>query len=1176
MNQEEFNKRYTFSAQDIISNCGGLGSIYRAYDNVLHREVTIKTAWTGCKALNNKRFYLKDEYEILKRIPKHQNIVFYDEYYCFEGSVMSYNFDGYDSDYVVMPYKVESNLSDLMQRELTMEQKEAIAVQLLDGLDFLHQNNVIHGNFDPWSILIIRTRDGFVPMLTNFGLNKPLPYDFPETPSDPLFYNRAPWGGYDEKYGKNGDIEMYGIILYELFTGRPLYEDCGDSLVDAWELFVKGDGLFKLLAPIPLPWRKVIGRILVKDDRINYTQNNISTQDLYDIINDNNAELPAEDDPGTIIEQPVVITGYMNHHRYKLRQKMGNDALAEEWLAENEDGKKVTVKMLNDGICCHKDILAAFVKEVVVLMKLRHPNIRQVNDYAMVDSRLCIIMEYLEGFDLETMMKQGRHFTDEELAKWWNQIVKALDYAHSKDVVHMDIKPSNVFIDKDGNVKLINFNIARNAINGFIISIMSEIPSWLYTSPVYMSPEWIRDRKHVDYRTDTYSLAVTFVHLLTGKPPYYGEIESDFEICSQIVYKPLDLSEISPFWTSILTPYLNKEVEKRAELKPIAETLSSDENMDGEDFYSETILADDFYTENNNMAATINGYTLRYQLGEGGMAEVWYAENKLGKKAAVKMLLPKFCDDGDVVARFENEAKVMVKLEHPNIRQVYDYTMVDGRPCIIMEYLEGDDLKSLMKQGRQFTHEELVKWWNQMVAALNYTHQLGVIHRDIKPSNIFIDKYGNVRLLDFGIAKNYDNAARTRTGSTMGTLLYMSPEQVKDPKRVTYKSDIYSLAVTFVHLVTNKAPYDSTSSSNFEIQMDIVQKPLDVSGLSPVWRSFLEPYLAKKPQDRPVLIEINIKDFRTTNYSEHTHTVFDSAFTTDLFLSTRVNDFMSFSEAFEIARREFGVNGVFVWHGHTYGTKTAEEWKALSTEEKDSYWEAVSRIISNLNEPDLVAPSDDLIVTANGVSFVMKYVEGGAFQKRVPLICGYDDYGPIYKEQRDIDAMENDTEILNSYYIGETLVTQALWKAVMGRNATTFEFKGDDFPVDCGRLAFEDHIDFYKRLKDITGLCFRWPSDAEWEYAASGGKKSKGYKYAGSNNLDEVAWFSENSENRTHPVKQKKANELGLYDMCGNLMESCRGGCYAFDRRECQINSRYISTAFASWQGIRLALSIEE
>ena len=281
---------------------------------------------------------------------------------------------------------------------------------------------------------------------------------------------------------------------------------------------------------------------------------------------------------------------------------------------------------------------------------------------------------------------------------------------------------------------------------------------------------------------------------------------------------------------------------------------------------------------------TINGYTLQRPLGTGGMAEVWLAENAIGKKAAVKLLLPKFCDDEDVVARFENEAKVMVKLEHPNIRQVYDYTILDGRPCIIMEYLEGDDLKSLMKQGRRFTQEELVKWWNQMVLALNYTHEIGVIHRDIKPSNIFIDKYNNVRLLDFGIAKNYDNEAQTRTGATMGTLLYMSPEQVKDPKRVGCKSDVYSLAVTFVHLVSNKAPYDSTISSNFDIQMDIVHKPLDLSAVPPMWRTFLEPYLEKEPLKR-----IPLKLWETT-YADKTNDndklVEDNAYTPSTFERT--------------------------------------------------------------------------------------------------------------------------------------------------------------------------------------------------------------------------------------------------------------------------------------------------
>ena len=250
---------------------------------------------------------------------------------------------------------------------------------------------------------------------------------------------------------------------------------------------------------------------------------------------------------------------------------------------------------------------------------------------------------------------------------------------------------------------------------------------------------------------------------------------------------------------------------------------------------------------------TINGYTLKTPLGTGGMAEVWLAENRIGKLAAVKMLLPKLCGDESINQRFFTEAKVMVELDHPNIRQVYDYGEIEGRPAIVMEYLQGNDMKAYMKQGRRFSQDELVKWWNQIADALNYTHEKGIVHRDIKPSNIFIDEKGDVKLLDFGIAKVVDTTSGTMTGSTLGTRIYMSPEQVKDPKRVGPKSDVYSLAVSFVHLLTGKAPYDSTTSSDYEIQVSIVTKPIDLSPLPKEWQSFLAPYLEKEPENRPAL-----------------------------------------------------------------------------------------------------------------------------------------------------------------------------------------------------------------------------------------------------------------------------------------------------------------------------------
>ena len=249
----------------------------------------------------------------------------------------------------------------------------------------------------------------------------------------------------------------------------------------------------------------------------------------------------------------------------------------------------------------------------------------------------------------------------------------------------------------------------------------------------------------------------------------------------------------------------------------------------------------------------ISGYTLKKLLGKGGMAEVWYAENNIGKTAAVKILLPKLCEDQNVMSRFRTEAMVMVGLNHPNIRQVYDYGEIDGRPAIVMEYLEGDDLKERMKRGQRFSEADLEKWWNQLIDALNYTHQKGVVHRDIKPGNIFVDYQGNIKLLDFGIAKVRESISSTQTGQKLGTLMYMSPEQVKDSKHIDYRTDVYSLAVTFVNLITGKKPYDTETSSDFDISEQIVYKPLDLSGLPYKWQQFLQPYLSKNPSERKPL-----------------------------------------------------------------------------------------------------------------------------------------------------------------------------------------------------------------------------------------------------------------------------------------------------------------------------------
>ena len=250
---------------------------------------------------------------------------------------------------------------------------------------------------------------------------------------------------------------------------------------------------------------------------------------------------------------------------------------------------------------------------------------------------------------------------------------------------------------------------------------------------------------------------------------------------------------------------------------------------------------------------SINGYVLQYKLGEGGMAEVWYAENSLRQPVAVKILRKRFCDEPELVARFSTEANLMVALNHPHIRSIHSWGMIEGQPCMVMEYLEGMDLSARLKNGERFSNEQLIRWWNDMVDALQYTHRKHIIHRDIKPSNLFVTEAGQVKLLDFGVAKIRDNITVTQTGSRMGTLMYMSPEQVYDVKNLTEKTDVYSLAVTFYHLVTGVPPYDSSRISDFEIQENIVRKPIDASALPLPWSHLLPGYFNKDAEKRPAL-----------------------------------------------------------------------------------------------------------------------------------------------------------------------------------------------------------------------------------------------------------------------------------------------------------------------------------
>ena len=225
--------------------------------------------------------------------------------------------------------------------------------------------------------------------------------------------------------------------------------------------------------------------------------------------------------------------------------------------------------------------------------------------------------------------------------------------------------------------------------------------------------------------------------------------------------------------------------------------------------------------------------------------------------------------------------------------------------------------------------------------------------------------------------------------------------------------------------------------------------------------------------------------------------------------------------------------------------------------------------------------------TVNGVSFEMVYVEGGSFDMGATSEQGSDAYDwekPVHRVT------------LSDYYIGKYEVTQELWEAVMGSNPSYFI--GAQNPVEY--VSWNDCQEFVSRLNSLTGRTFRLPTEAEWEYAARGGNKSSHYKYSGSGNIDDVAWYDNNSGDKTRPVGTKSPNELGIYDMSGNVSEWCsdrygsysaeeqtnpqgpssgsfrvfRGGSWFDGARNCRVSNRHnhVPSFSDGYLGLRLVL----
>jgi len=201
-------------------------------------------------------------------------------------------------------------------------------------------------------------------------------------------------------------------------------------------------------------------------------------------------------------------------------------------------------------------------------------------------------------------------------------------------------------------------------------------------------------------------------------------------------------------------------------------------------------------------------YEIIEELGKGGMGKVYRVlDKRLNEEVALKLVKPEIASDEKTVKRFRNELRLARKISHRNVGRMYEFMEYMGVHFITMEYIQGQDLKSLIRQTGKLTAETAVSIAKDVCEGLAEAHRLGVVHRDLKPSNILIDKQGDAKILDFGIARSLKSKDITSTRMMIGTPEYMSPEQV-DGKDIDQRSDIYSLGVVLYEMLTCRVPFD--------------------------------------------------------------------------------------------------------------------------------------------------------------------------------------------------------------------------------------------------------------------------------------------------------------------------------------------------------------------------------
>ena len=594
-------------------------------------------------------------------------------------------------------------------------------------------------------------------------------------------------------------------------------------------------------------------------------------------------------------------------------------------------------------------------------------------------------------------------------------------------------------------------------------------------------------------------------------------------------------------------------------------------------------------------------YKVISKLGQGGMGAVYKCfDETAGIEVALKILPPELSHDQDAMEDIKANFQLVHDLHHPNIANcnTLEKDNSNGSYILVMECCYGENLRSWMRRKYQtngITLNDVIPIAGEIAAALDHAHSRKIMHRDIKPENIMIDHCGTVKILDFGLAAEIHTSYSRISmafNSVSGTSSYMAPEQWEG-RTQNEKTDQYSLAAMIYELLSGHPPFEN---SDLAILREAVLKSsvLPIGFLPKYANNALIKALSKSPADRFNSCGefiLALKGERTAgkkfNFLLLTILILLAAAAGSAVLFWHKNSSKPVEKSVVVPpvvppekKPEASLNEEII-------KKTEEREKnsapaapkplpppvpPVSPKDLPPYTpKSVKAPVKNepvkkdqvkkapvipppvRKDPVMPPQRKNLLRTPPVVKDPVKNHDLKEFliHGKIKLEMIKVEPGKFIMSRRENfncpDEVEHEKILSTPFYIGKFEVTQAQYEAVMGKNHSSP--RKADFPVN--NVSWRDAMTFCEKLtailKDKIGenSYFSLPTETQWEYAARGGKKSNNYLFCGGNDLDTVAWYSENApsngDEKPDPQKigQKQHNELGLYDMNGNVWEWC-------------------------------------